>query len=194
MPHSTSRTAPGGISEVAPIEAAGSTPRPTRHSLRRIYDEHHAFVRRNAIRLGIPHAHADDVVQEVFVTLVRRWASLGEARSMRALLFAIVRRVGANYRRTLDRKPTSALPVGSLRVVDADGFDRVDAAHTVARFLDDLDEPRREVFVLAELEGLSAPEIAEALGVNVNTVYTRLRAARQRFCRLVGAREEHHGG
>lgn len=166
--------------------------RPTQHALRRIYDEHHAFVRRNAIRLGIPQAHADDVVQEVFVTLVRRFGALGEARSMRALLFAIVRRVCANYRRTLDRKAASALPVGTLRVVDRDGFDRVEAAHTVARFLGDLDEPRREVFVLAELEGMSAPEIAEALGVNVNTVYTRLRAARQRFCRLV-AREERHG-
>jgi len=48
--------------------------------------------------------------------------------------------------------------------------------------------------VLAELEGMSAPEIAEARGINVNTVYTRLRAARQRFCRLVGAEEERHGG
>jgi RNA polymerase sigma-70 factor (ECF subfamily) len=178
------------MSAVASVDETEPTPR----SLRRIYDEHHAFVRRNSIRLGIPHAHADDVVQEVFVTLVRRSDALGEPRSMRALLFAIVRRVCANYRRTLDRKAASALPVATLRVVDGDGFDRIEAAHTVARFLDDLDEPRREVFVLAELEGMSAPEIAEALGVNVNTIYTRLRAARQRFCKLVGAREERHGG
>ncbi len=189
MPQPTPRTASRGPLEAAPPEPAGPSPQ----SLRRIYDEHHGFVRRNALRLGIPPAHADDVVQEVFVTLVRRFAALGQARSMRALLFAIVRRVCANYRRTLDRKGTTALPLGTLRVVDADGFDRVEAAHTVARFLADLDEPRREVFVLAELEGMSAPEIAEALGVNVNTVYTRLRAARQRFCRLVGAREDCHG-
>lgn len=193
MPQPTPRTAPQGLSAVAPVEEAGPTVRPTVQSIRRLYDEHHAFVRRNAIRLGIPHAHADDVVQEVFVTLVRRSAALGEPRFARALLFAIVRRVCANYRRTLDRKAASALPVATLQVVDADGFDRVEAAHTVARFLDGLDEPRREVFVLAELEGMSAPEIAEALGINVNTVYTRLRAARQRFCRLVGAREEQHG-
>ena len=194
MPQPTPRTAPRGLSAVAPVEEAEPTPRLTVRSLRRLYDEHHAVVRRNAIRLGIPHAHADDVVQEVFVTLVRRSDALGEPRSARALLFAIVRRVCANYRRTLDRKAASALPVATLRVVDADGFDRVEAAHTVARFLADLDEPRREVFVLAELEGMSAPEIAEALGINVNTVYTRLRAARQRFCALVGAREARHGG
>lgn len=193
MPPLTPRTALRGTPAIDPVEDAGPTSRPTAAALRRIYDEHHAFVRRNAIRLGIPHAHADDVVQEVFVTLVRRFEGFGEARSMRALLFAIARRVCANYRRTLDRKAVAALPVASLRVVDADGFDRVEAAYTVARFLDDLDEPRREVFVLAELEGMSAPEIAEALGINVNTVYTRLRAARQRFCRLVGAEEQRHG-
>jgi RNA polymerase sigma-70 factor (ECF subfamily) len=41
----------------------------------------------------------------------------------------------------------------------------------VARVLGDLDEAKREVFVLGELEQLTAPEIAETLGVNVNTVY-----------------------
>lgn len=162
----------------------------TPHGLRRIYDANHAFVRRNAVRLGIPRDHADDVVQEVFVTLVRRASDLGECRSTRALLFAITRRICANYRRKLDRTSLRPLPVGTLRVVDEDGFDRVEAAHTVARFLARLDEPRRVVFVLAELEGMSAPEIADALGgVNINTVYTRLRAARARFKALVAAGE-----
>jgi RNA polymerase sigma-70 factor, ECF subfamily len=37
------------------------------------------------------------------------------------------------------------------------------------------------VFVLAEIEGMTAPEIAAALHINVNTVYSRLRAARLRL-------------
>ena len=180
----TPTTADEGSSGGSPTHAVGLTPR----SLRRIYDAHHGFVRRNAVRLGIPRDHADDVVQEVFVTLVRRSAELGEFRSVRALLFAIVRRVCANYRRKLDRGRFRPLPGGTLRVVDDDGFDRVEAAHTVARFLARLDEPRRVVFVLAELEGMSAPEIADALGgININTVYTRLRAARERFKKIVAA-------
>jgi RNA polymerase sigma-70 factor (ECF subfamily) len=40
--------------------------------------------------------------------------------------------------------------------------------------------------VLAELETLPAPEIAEALGINVNTVYSRLRTARRAFEAAVG--------
>jgi RNA polymerase sigma-70 factor (ECF subfamily) len=41
------------------------------------------------------------------------------------------------------------------------------------------------VFVLLELSGHSAPEAAEALGVPVNTVYSRLRIARQKFTAAV---------
>jgi RNA polymerase sigma-70 factor (ECF subfamily) len=47
--------------------------------------------------------------------------------------------------------------------------------------LDQLDEDKREAFVLAELEGLTAPEIAQSLDLNVNTVYARIRAARIAF-------------
>jgi len=47
--------------------------------------------------------------------------------------------------------------------------------------LGELDDERREVFVLSELEQLRAPEIASVLGVNLNTIYSRLRSARQRF-------------
>jgi RNA polymerase sigma-70 factor (ECF subfamily) len=42
-----------------------------------------------------------------------------------------------------------------------------------------LDDERRAVFILAVVEQLSALEIAEALGINRNTVYSRLRLARR---------------
>jgi RNA polymerase sigma-70 factor (ECF subfamily) len=53
------------------------------------------------------------------------------------------------------------------------------------RLLDQLADDKRAVFVLAELEQMSAPEIAEALGENVNTIYARLRAARREFEQMV---------
>jgi RNA polymerase sigma-70 factor (ECF subfamily) len=58
-------------------------------------------------------------------------------------------------------------------------------AALVSRFLDDLDEGHRAVFVLAQLVGATAPEIAESLGVNLNTVYSRLRTTRARFERVL---------
>jgi hypothetical protein len=48
-------------------------------------------------------------------------------------------------------------------------------------FLAELDADRRVVFVLTEIEGMRSHEIGRALGVNANTVRSRLRAARQAF-------------
>ena len=51
----------------------------------------------------------------------------------------------------------------------------------VRRFLDGLDDDKRTVFVLCQLEQASAPEVAEALGIPVNTVYSRLHTVRRAF-------------
>ena len=74
-----------------------------------------------------------------------------------------------------------------------EGTAAAQAARTLDRFLATLDEDRRAVFVLAELEGLSAPEIGEAVGVGINTVYSRLRVARQRFVTFLKEQGETHG-
>ena len=58
---------------------------------------------------------------------------------------------------------------------------KADAVRLLYELLDKLDAGKREVFVLAELEQLAAPQIAEALGINLNTVYSRLRLARETF-------------
>jgi RNA polymerase sigma-70 factor (ECF subfamily) len=56
-----------------------------------------------------------------------------------------------------------------------------DAWRTLMRLLDELDGDKREIFVLAELEELPVPEIAELLGLKLNTAYSRLRLARGAF-------------
>ena len=60
-----------------------------------------------------------------------------------------------------------------------------EAAGVVERFLASLDEDKRAVFVLAELEGMTAPEVAETLSTKLNTVYSRLRTARALFAKAV---------
>jgi len=56
-----------------------------------------------------------------------------------------------------------------------------DKLRLVDELLRSLDDDKREVFVLAHLEQMTAPEIAEILSENVNTVYSRLRAAKEEF-------------
>jgi RNA polymerase sigma-70 factor (ECF subfamily) len=55
----------------------------------------------------------------------------------------------------------------------------------VRRLLGTLDGKKREVFMLAALEEMSVPEIADAIGVPLNTAYSRLREARRDLSRAL---------
>ncbi len=148
-----------------------------------IYEEHFDFVWRSARRLGLPESAADDAVQDVFVVVCRRLSDFEKRSSVRTWLFGITLRVVRSHRRRARRKPTEVLPetlVSKLPDPLA-ASQRGEALVVLDRILDQMDEDKREVFVMAELEQMTAPEIASATGSKLNTVYSRLRAARQIF-------------
>jgi RNA polymerase sigma-70 factor (ECF subfamily) len=157
-----------------------------------IYQTHYPFVWRTLQRLGVPPAAADDAAQDTFVVVHRRLADLQPGASVKAWLFGIAVRVARDYRRALRRRGTCVLEDADREVSTVRGpFERtaeVQAGRLVERFLTHLDDDKRVVFVMSELEELTAPEIAEALQVNLNTVYSRLRAARERFVCFVRER------
>jgi RNA polymerase sigma-70 factor, ECF subfamily len=147
----------------------------------RIYDEHFAFVWRSLRRLGVPDAHLDDAAQEVFLVVHRRLSEFAGRSSLKTWLFGIALRVASAVRRRAIRKPTEPLEDDVLDERVERLSEAAHAAKLVQRLLNDLDADRRAVFVLAELEQMTAPEIARALDVNLNTVYSRLRLARRDF-------------
>jgi RNA polymerase sigma-70 factor (ECF subfamily) len=155
-----------------------------------VYEDYFPFVWRSARRLGAPEATVDDVVQEVFVVVYRRLSQFEWRSSLRTWLFGIVLNVVRAHRRSLRAKHPHALSADRGADPDAvidlasgpqDVAMKAQAARLLDRLLEELDDEKRAVFVLAELEQLSAPEIAAALDVPVNTVYSRLRLARQEF-------------
>ena len=157
----------------------------------RVYEDYFDFVWCSARRLGVPDATLDDAVQEVFVIVHRRLSEFEGRSSIKTWLFGIVRNVSREARRSIRRKsPHDARP-GALADPDlltaaADQqpdrlAERSAENRVLHELLDRLDDEKREVFVLAELEQFTMPEIAEAVGCNVNTAYSRLRLARQAF-------------
>lgn len=150
-------------------------------TLEQVYQAHHAFVWRSVQRLGIPSAHADDAVHDVFLVVARRLAEFRSDAQLRTWLFAIALRVAQRYRRTQARqhRKTEALRGATLARVEPSGEERRAAADLLHRLLSTLSEDRRAVFILIELEGLTAPEVAEAFRLKLPTVYSKLRAARQ---------------
>lgn len=150
-----------------------------------VYDRAFPWVWRAARRLGVPSAALDDVVQDVFLVVHRKLETFEGRSSLRSWVFGITLRVVRDRRRTAKRKPEHAMD-DDAALADPSSDPQRDALrrealHTLLKVLDSLSEEQREVFVLAELEELTAPEIADALAVNLNTVYSRLRAARKSF-------------
>ena len=178
---------PGATQAPAEVALVATPPVPP---FPQLYEEYFTFVWTSARRLGVPAASIDDAVQEVFVVVHRRLGEFAGRSSVKTWLFAIVRNVAREARRLIRRKSPHDAP-GALEDPDAlagSPEDRPDRAaerasenRVLHALLDKLDDDKREVFVLAELEGFAAPEIAEAIGINVNTVYSRLRHARQEF-------------
>jgi RNA polymerase sigma factor (sigma-70 family) len=149
-----------------------------------VYRTHVAFVCRVVRYLGVPAEAADDAVQDVFVVVHRRFDQFAVG-DVRAWLYAIARGVARNHlrsasraarRKTVDAPPPPAVSRDPDAVVS--DAERLQLALSL---LHELDEDKRIVFLLMEVEGLSAPEVATMLGLNVNTVYARRRAARLRF-------------
>lgn len=153
-------------------------------SFAQIYDEYFEFAWMMLRRFGVRGAHLEDAVQELFIVVHRRLGEFAGRSSLKTWLAAIAWRVASEERRHESRKGgTEPLPE-DLPAKDRDPHRaavHAEALRVLDHLLGQLDADKRAVFVLAELEQMSAPEIAEALSVNLNTVYSRLRAARKAF-------------
>jgi RNA polymerase sigma-70 factor, ECF subfamily len=150
-----------------------------------IYDTFFPYIWRSVQRLGVAPAHADDVVQETFVVAFKRLPTFEGRSSLKVWLYGIALRVARAHRVRFHRTHEVALDGTDVQAPEPTRPDKLaeaaEAARLVNALLDEIDDDQREVFVLAELEQLSAPEIAESLGVKLNTVYSRLRLGRAAF-------------
>ena len=152
-----------------------------RERLSAIYREHFEFVWRSLRRLGAPEHALEDATQDVFLVAARRIDEFEGRSSVRTWLFAIAMRVVRGQRRTAWRHQRRVDALAAAPLTTGDPIAQRDAQRTLLALLDQLDDDKRAVYVLAELEGMTAVEIAEGLGTNVNTIYTRIRAARQQL-------------
>lgn len=136
-----------------------------------------------ALRMLGSRAEAEDVAQETFL---RAHRALGEFRGEARLstwLYAIASRLCLNRLASAERRHLRGDEDAMLRFPspDADAAATLERAEIAAALHDAiaaLPEERRIVVVLRDLEGLAYEEIAEALGLELNTVRSRLHRAR----------------
>jgi RNA polymerase sigma-70 factor, ECF subfamily len=154
-------------------------------ALEAIYDEHLDFVWRSLHRLGVPPGALDDAAQDVFLVVHRKIADFERRSSLRTWLFGIAVHVAREHaRRARKHGPPVEVPP---ELPDENALDpleqteRREQRDLLYALLAELDDDKRAVFILAEIEGVSVVDIAEGLGINANTVASRVRIARQKF-------------
>lgn len=190
----------GSVEKKAPRDNEAPLPL-GRPSFRQVYDSQFAYVWKTVRRLGIREAEQEDAAHEVFLVVLRRLDEYDPARPLRPWLFGIALRVVSSYRRAVRARHEVVVESPEWRdsreaADPGPGADeqalRSERRRLVLDALEHVEIGRRAVFVLHEIDQFAMPEIAQALGIPLNTAYSRLRLARAEFAaaaqRMVGQR------
>jgi RNA polymerase sigma-70 factor (ECF subfamily) len=174
-------TPPSPFHEVAESEAQpAALPRPGIESFPEIFQQHARFLWRTLMNLGVPSHEAQDLCQEVMITVHRRLPDF-DGKSLRGWLYGICVRHASDYRRSARVRrevPHRELPDPGFDAQQPEQVERSRRLRRVLGALDRLNDERRTAFVLYEVEELTLAEISEALGVPLQTAYSRIKSAR----------------
>lgn len=149
-----------------------------------VYAEHVRVVWRFLSSLGVRDADLEDLCQEVFLVVHRRLAEFDGLHPITTWLYAICLRVASAHRRKAHMRYERIVedpPDFAVDATQTDDVARAEAQRFLRRALDALDEEKRAVFVLFELEMQPMTEVARAVGAPLQTAYARLYAARQQI-------------
>ena len=177
----------------APFETEASPTTGDRASpeqVREVVIIHAAFVGRSLRYLGVPDADLEDAAQEVFVVVLRRLGSFEGRSSLRTWLYGVCARVAAARRRRASTRLESVMPQPpemATAPLQERHLAQSETKRQLMAALEKLDEDKRAVFVLYEIERQSMKVIAEALDVPLQTAYYRLHAARKVVLGAFGA-------
>jgi RNA polymerase sigma-70 factor, ECF subfamily len=147
-------------------------------SLAALFAEHAPHVFRALRRLGVREADVDDACQEVFLVVHRKQGEFEGRASIKTWIFAIAIRVAHGYRRrrSMDRADDHQEP--SHLETGESAYAKKQMIELLDRALGELDDDKREAFVLYELEQFTVAEVADALSCPLQTAYSRINAAR----------------
>lgn len=164
--------------------------RPEAPDIAVLYDAHARRVWRMLARLGVAPSAIEDVVQDVFLTAHQRLSEFAGRSSAETWLIGIAVKHAANARRSRRTEvPISDSALDPARTPEERLAQRR-ALEALERVLSQLPDEQREVVVLMDLEQLTAPQVAETLGVKLNTIYSRLRLGRAALASALNAKLE----
>lgn len=146
-----------------------------------IFREHSAFVWRTLRHHGVAERDLEDCCQEVFVIVQQKLDDFRGQAAMTTWLYGIAWRVAQGWRRRGARReePVPEPPERSEDAGQETALERDRARAALARLLGALDDEKRAVIVLFEIEEIPMVRVAEMIGCPLQTAYYRLHAARR---------------
>lgn len=157
-----------------------------------LFHRHRAAVTRLVFRVLGPSHEVEDLVQEVFVQVLRSLPAFQGNARFSTWLYRVTVNVVLMHRRTQRRRPRLvqeelAPPQSALEPSPEEQVSSRLRAVAFHRALATLSEKKRAVFVLHELEGRTPSDIARIVGAPVLTVRTRLFYARRELAKQLAA-------
>ena len=155
---------------------------------RELFEAHYGYVRASLRRLGVHVRDLDDLTDDVFLRVHDRLHRHDPSTPVRPWLFAFAFRIASDYRRLARHRLTFGVPEDQLasdRPSPEDAMSKEEDVRLVHQALETMSLETRGVFVMYEIDGHEMKEIATALGVPVNTAYSRLRLGRRAFAAKV---------
>jgi RNA polymerase sigma-70 factor (ECF subfamily) len=156
----------------------------------RLFVRHRSSVTRLVYRMMGPTPELEDLVQEVFLQVLRSLHGFRDQARFSTWLYRVGLNVVLMHRRAAARRPRLVDEAKGEPAVDVapSAHDALETRRRVEAFyalLGRLSEKKRAVFVLHELEGLTPARIGEIVGAPVLTVRTRLFYARRELERWI---------
>ncbi len=125
---------------------------------------------------------AEDITQDIFIKVYKKFGSYDEEQSFKTWLFAIATHAAYDFLRKKRVKPELLIisdPDRSFETADTtDTYIQIETGHDIRAALATLRPAYQSVLTLFYMEGLSVEEVARALGAPIGTVKTHLARAR----------------
>jgi RNA polymerase sigma factor (sigma-70 family) len=156
------------------------------------FQEQYRYVHRTLLKVGVRRRDSEDLAQDVFLVMWRRWADFDDDRPLRPWLTGIALKVAADHQR---KRSTSETPQERIELQDVrphadDQLASESSRQLVMRALAQVPPKHRALLVMHELDDVPVDQLAKTLGVPKHTIYSRLRRARVLFARVVRRLEQ----
>lgn len=162
------------------------------NSFKVIYDVMKDYVYTVAYRITSSREDAEEVTQDVFVNIHKNLKSFKFQSSLKTWVYRIATNTAINRAKKNSRKSgrevalDENIPLQSFGETLTEQARKENNEALVNKFLDQLNPDQRACVMLRDSEGLSYGEIAETLNININTVRSRLKRAREKLLQATG--------